>query len=307
MKAYKSMRSFENVMVIALMCVLFCLFMPLNVKAANDTTIRVFVDNEEIHFTESDGSPFLDVNGRSQVPLRKTMESAGVYVSYDNAERSVSLSKDKINIKLFIDNPMIHVGESIFRLDTVPVIIQSRTYVPLRFIFEQFGYNVEWNGAERSVHITQITDGVMKWSEPTPSHSQGYTTPLGFTATFLFGSETATDSFSGFSVGFASMTYDGIVINDAVSITYEIQRINPNGDDELMCRFVFDSFLGELPDGTGSWLKVPYSGWQASKGQYRITAVATAPIVYYADGERHSNTLEEIARYRYVENVITVI
>jgi len=281
--------------------------MPLEVKAASDSAFRVFLGSEEIHFIESDGTPFLDANGRTQVPLRKTMESAGVFVSYDDAERSVSLSKDEINIKLFIDSPMIHVGESIFRLDTVPVIIQGRTYVPIRFIFEQFGYEVEWNDAERSVIITQIADGVLKWSEPTASFSQGYTTPLGFTAPFLFGPETDTNSFSAFYIGFVSMTRDGIVINDAVSITYEIQKINPNGHDELMCRFVFDSFTGELPTGTWSWLKMPNSGWKVSKGQYRITATATAPFVYYADGERHSNTLEEIARYEHVENVITVI
>ena len=274
--------------------------------------IRVFIDNEEIHFTESDGTPFLDSNGRSQVPLRKTMESAGVNVSYDNASRLVSLSKDGININLTIGLPMVHVGDSIFRLNTVPVIIQSRTYVPLRFIFEQFGYEVEWNGAERSVNITQVTDSALKWSEPGPSHSQGYTTPLGFTAEYLFSPEVAIDDFllSANYVGyvaFASMTSDSVVINDTVSITYEIQKINPNGEGELMCRFVFDTFTGKLPDGTWTWLKIPYSGWEVSKGQYRVTATSKTPIVYNADGEMRSNTLEEIARYKRVENVINVI
>ncbi|PIP49745.1 MAG: copper amine oxidase, partial [Caldiserica bacterium CG23_combo_of_CG06-09_8_20_14_all_35_60] len=35
-----------------------------------------------------------------------------------------------------------------------PLIKDSRTFVPLRFIAETMGFNVEWNSANRSIAIT---------------------------------------------------------------------------------------------------------------------------------------------------------
>jgi hypothetical protein len=301
----------EKIVFITFLCVfIIILFMPLEGNAANDNVIRVFIDNEEINFAESDGTPFLDTNGRTQVPLRKTMETVGIAVSYDNNERSVLLSGDETSIKLIIDNPLVSVGESVFRLDTAPIIIKSRTYVPLRFILEQFGYTVEWDNALRSVRIAKILNGGLKWSEPGSTSMQGFETPLGFDTTFLFPVEIPLYEISSLpftSVGFVNNSHSNIEIREAINIIYEIHKINPNGDDELITRFVFDSFSGELPAETATWLRIPYLGQEASKGQFRITMAFTAPIVYYVDGEIKSNILEEIARYGVFENTITVI
>jgi hypothetical protein len=309
----KKLRLFGKVSFPVLVCALIFLFMPVDVNSASDNSIRVFVDNEEIHFNETDGTPFLDVNGRSQVPLRKTMETAGAAVSFDNAARTVSLSKDGKVITLIIDYPMINVGESIFRLDTAPIIIQSRTFVPLRFIFEQFGYDVEWNGAERSVNITQIADGVLNWSEIGPYIGpHGYWSNIGFTALPTLSPETVErteDDYREFLQNneAAFVSFGAYRIDEPVRIIYEIHKINPNGADELMTKFVFSTFVGELPEHSAIRHPIPYSGWKISKGQYRITVTSIDPIVYYFDGETHSNALEEISRARIVENIITVI
>jgi len=241
------------------------------------------------------------------------MESAGVAVSYDNASRMVSLSKDGIHVTLTIDDPMIHVGESIFRLDTAPVIIQSRTYVPLRFIFEQFGYEVKWNGAERSVNIKRIEYGGLKWSEiGSYIGPHGFWSNIGFTALPTLSPEVVEFS-EGVFLDFlqtnsaAFVSFGAYRIDEPVRIIYEIYKINPNSDDELMTKFVFNTFVGELPEHSAIRHTIPYSGWKISKGQYRITVISINPIVYYYNGEMYSETLEEISRARIIENVITVI
>jgi len=279
--------------------------------AANDNAIRVFIDNTEISFNESDGTPFLDANGRSQVPLRRTMEAVGVNVLYDDSERCVSLLKDDINAQLFIGNPLIHVNESVFRLETVPVIVQGRTYVPLRFILEQFGYSVEWNGDEMSVRIAQTENSHTGWSGPWPSFGpHGYSEFLGFEVNLLLPEVLAEAEFLGYmqrsSAAFKNNGDQNTIIEKPVSIVYEVNKISSNGAEELMCKFVFNMFTGELPAYSVAFHDIPYSGWTVAKGQYRITIVATAPFVYFYDGETISNTLEEIARYHYVEKLFTV-
>jgi type IV secretory pathway component VirB8 len=37
---------------------------------------------------------------------------------------------------------------------TTPIIKDSRTFIPLRFISENLGYNVAWDGETRTITIT---------------------------------------------------------------------------------------------------------------------------------------------------------
>lgn len=39
-------------------------------------------------------------------------------------------------------------------LDSPPILINDRTMVPLRFIMENFGFNVEWSDEDQMVTIT---------------------------------------------------------------------------------------------------------------------------------------------------------
>ncbi|MDO5479181.1 MAG: copper amine oxidase N-terminal domain-containing protein [Clostridia bacterium] len=41
-----------------------------------------------------------------------------------------------------------------YTLLTYPVIKDSRTFIPLRFVSEQLGYNVEWIGETQTIKIT---------------------------------------------------------------------------------------------------------------------------------------------------------
>lgn len=52
--------------------------------AQND--ISIVIDNQKVQFTDDSGQPFLDANGRTQVPLRVVMEQYGCDVEWDSAE-----------------------------------------------------------------------------------------------------------------------------------------------------------------------------------------------------------------------------
>ncbi len=57
-------------------------------------------------------------------------------------------------VKIYIGKPVAYVNGAEKPLDQPPVIMNNRTMVPIRFVSEAMGANVQWNGKERTVTIT---------------------------------------------------------------------------------------------------------------------------------------------------------
>jgi hypothetical protein len=107
----------------------------------------VMVDMDKIEFP--DALPYLDneVN-RVRVPIRFVAEAMGAKVEWDAEARRVTITRDGTEIKLTIDDPTVLVNGTSLQIDAPPKIVQDRTMVPLRFISEAFGANVDWVGTE---------------------------------------------------------------------------------------------------------------------------------------------------------------
>ncbi|MCK5764299.1 MAG: copper amine oxidase N-terminal domain-containing protein, partial [Clostridiales bacterium] len=93
--------------------------------------------------------------GRTVVPVRALTEGLGALVSYNNETREVTIVKDGTEIVLLIgSNEALVNGETIL-LDSKAEITNSRTYVPIRFISEIFGLNVQWDGENEIIDIEE--------------------------------------------------------------------------------------------------------------------------------------------------------
>ncbi|MDQ2086255.1 copper amine oxidase N-terminal domain-containing protein [Herbivorax sp. ANBcel31] len=114
--------------------------------------VEINVGGEEVHFP--DAKPFIDVDSaRTMVPVRFIAENLGSEVTWDDKARGVGIYSNDNSIELTIDTIKATVNGELTKLDNKPVIIEDRTYVPLRFISEVIGANVEWNAQSRSVYI----------------------------------------------------------------------------------------------------------------------------------------------------------
>lgn len=117
--------------------------------------IKVYVDNQLVEY---DTQP-VTVNDRLLVPMRATFNALGAEVEWIDAAQTVVATKDSKIIALKIGSPILIVedvdcGEcNTVTLDTVPVIANNRTLVPLRAISETLGYAVEWDSETQSVII----------------------------------------------------------------------------------------------------------------------------------------------------------
>jgi hypothetical protein len=101
-----------------------------------------------------DAPPFIEqATNRTFVPLRVVSESFKASVSWDSKLQMVSIVKQKTKILLWIGNKTVIINGVSKNLDTPPLIKDSRTFVPLRFIGEAFSAEVQWCADKRMIRI----------------------------------------------------------------------------------------------------------------------------------------------------------
>jgi hypothetical protein len=99
-----------------------------------------------------DASPFIS-NGRTLVPVRYLANALGAQTDWDAATRQVTITKGVATTELTIDSTAIITNGKTSQMDTAPLILNGRTYLPARDIAEALGYTVEWNAAGQTVNI----------------------------------------------------------------------------------------------------------------------------------------------------------
>ena len=125
---------------------------------ANGMPMRIDNDNTDV-------VPVIDENDRTLVPLRFIAEAFGCEVEWIEASKGIRIIDKKSNeIMMYIGNQKYEVGrddgytagphggmvrvfavEAYKEMDTAPVIMNDRTFVPLRVFAESFGNKVYWN------------------------------------------------------------------------------------------------------------------------------------------------------------------
>lgn len=117
-------------------------------------------------------TPIIQDN-RTLMPIRAIVEAMGGKVQWDSNTRTTILSYNGNEIQLTVDSNIAKLNGNNTELDTVPVIINGRTLLPIRFISESFGFNTSWDSETKSITITK-SEETAKDSQPevieTPSH-----------------------------------------------------------------------------------------------------------------------------------------
>jgi hypothetical protein len=96
--------------------------------------------------------------GRTLLPIRSVIESLGGTISWDEADKKVTINISSTKIELWINRNYAYVNGKKVQIDTsnpkvTPVIKNSRTMLPIRFVAESIGAYVGWYPADKSVLI----------------------------------------------------------------------------------------------------------------------------------------------------------
>lgn len=94
---------------------------------------------------------------RTMVPIRAIVEALGGSAGWDAEARKVSLKARGNTVEMWIDKKEFIINGKKSEMDVVPMITNSRTFVPLRFAIENLNSKVDWLNSTREV--------VIAWSE----------------------------------------------------------------------------------------------------------------------------------------------
>lgn len=117
--------------------------------------LNVMVNGKYVKFP--DAVPEL-TEGRTMVPFRAIFETLGAEISYDGGKIHATLGDTALDLTIGSDT-MTKTSEGktgTVKMDCAPYIKNGRTYVPVRFISEALGYDVQWDSYYQSAVITDL-------------------------------------------------------------------------------------------------------------------------------------------------------
>jgi hypothetical protein len=129
---------------------------------ANETTIVLTIGNKDmtVNGTKREidpgrGTTSVIQNGRTLVPVATIIQALGGEAVWNATARTVTITLGDTELVLAIGGPTAYVNGKPVPIDAdpkvVPVILNSRTMLPFRFIAERLGGTVEWNAATKTV------------------------------------------------------------------------------------------------------------------------------------------------------------
>ena len=182
------------------MMLVFTMSMATGCFAAEPTTTA---DNTaDFLLTMQVGNPMMTVNGtereidpgrgtvpviqndRTLVPVRAIVEAMGGSVNWDEETQTALLELGGDIITLTLGSQTAFFNEEAHILDVIPITINDRTMLPIRFIAESFRFDVGWDGETQTITITGKTASTpAETPAPTTEPETGKTLVVYYSAT----------------------------------------------------------------------------------------------------------------------------
>lgn len=127
----------------------FILGVSINSVSAS-TGVSIYINGEKQWFSNQ----ALIQNGTTLVPLRGIFEELGATVYWNPETKTIDAKKGNTNVWLKIGSKNATVNGSTVKLSVPAQTKNGNTLVPLRFISESLGANVQWDQKSLKVSIT---------------------------------------------------------------------------------------------------------------------------------------------------------
>lgn len=153
----------------------------------------IVVGEPMIEIGNYNAKPYV-VNGNTMLPIRPLIEGLGGKVDWDKSLNGVRATLDDITITMPIGSEYAYINGNSVKMTTPAVVTNGKTMIPVRFVAENLGYEVEWVSGPSIVLIKYPkSDYVSDYSFNIPD-SYNYTNTM-------FGYDFYKDSNTGVEVG----------------------------------------------------------------------------------------------------------
>lgn len=95
------------------------------------------------------------IDERTMIPMRSIFEELGAQVTWDQNTSTITATKGNTKILLKIGSKDTKVNNKTVKLDVQPQVQKGVTLIPLRFVSEALGAQVEWNNTLQRAIISQ--------------------------------------------------------------------------------------------------------------------------------------------------------
>jgi len=134
--------------------ILLVLIFVLTGQSFANNELKIKINEKAVDFSENTGEPFIE-SGRTLVPLRVVVESLNAQVSWDHDLRQAVVKKNETTVIVPIGASYIYKNDKKIENDSKALILNGRTFLPIRVVMEAFGYDVKWEEMSRSILINQ--------------------------------------------------------------------------------------------------------------------------------------------------------
>lgn len=114
--------------------------------------ILIYINNEPL-YTDT---PAVIRNGRTMVPVNAIGHALNCKVVWNPKNQGVVISKGADILRLSVGSRLAYINDQPVNIDQSPVIINSRTMVPLSFISKSMKENVRFDPATMSVFVDSM-------------------------------------------------------------------------------------------------------------------------------------------------------
>ena len=111
---------------------------------------KVRVDGKLIEFKNQ--YPIIE-HDRTLIPIRGLLETLGAEVEWDHDNYTAIVKRNGVEVSLPIGSTTAFVNGEAIELDVPAELRNGRTLIPLRFIMDSFGIEIEWDQETRTVNI----------------------------------------------------------------------------------------------------------------------------------------------------------
>lgn len=147
-----------------LFSIVFIAVLITGAKAQTQQEFTITINNKQVQLNDYLGMPYITKGDRTMVPLRVVSENMGFKVDWEEKGQIIYVENKALGRKL-----IFIIGENVATLNdkpkfidenksVTPVLSNNRTYIPLRFVAENMGYNVDYKQA-KGHHYIDITLG----------------------------------------------------------------------------------------------------------------------------------------------------
>ena len=94
-------------------------------------------------------------DGNMLVPMRFLFEQMGAEVAWDNDTQTATVMQNNDNISFQINNATATVNDVPKTMNVPAKLVNDKTMVPIRFLSENLGYTVDWDGDANMAIVNQ--------------------------------------------------------------------------------------------------------------------------------------------------------